>query len=92
MLDVSESGAKLMVRGSIEGLKLKEFFVIVIHRSGLSAPSVVMGQRGSDRREIRNAVEEKGGSSRIATVGGMPANALPLARMSFRARSKGRAR
>ena len=35
--DISETGAKLTIEGSVEGLHLKEFFLLLFHRPCLSA-------------------------------------------------------
>jgi len=35
--DISETGAKLTIEGSVEGLHLKEFFLLLSHRPCLSA-------------------------------------------------------
>ena len=67
MEDVSETGAKLTVEGSVEGLHLKEFFLLLSSTgTGLSALRAGLGQWRSDRRQFPEAgrQEEKGGQAR----------------------------
>ena len=58
MQDVSETGARLSIRDSIEGLKLKEFFPpVVIHRPNVPSLRAGLGQRRRNWREIRNSTD-----------------------------------
>ena len=56
MEDVSETGAKLTVEGSVEGLNLKEFFLL-LSSTGLCLPPLraVLGQWRPDRRQFPEA-------------------------------------
>jgi hypothetical protein len=60
MQDVSETGARLSIRDSIEGLKLKEFFLL-LSSAGLTVPPLRarLGQRRRNWREIRNSTDRK---------------------------------
>jgi hypothetical protein len=67
MEDVSQTGTKLTIHGSIEGLHLKEFFLL-LSSTGLAYRRCELAWvNGSDRRKIRNAISEekaKQGSAR----------------------------
>jgi hypothetical protein len=60
MQDVSETGARLSIRNSIEGLKLKEFFLL-LSSTGLTYRRwrARLGQRRRNWREIRNSTDRK---------------------------------
>jgi hypothetical protein len=58
MQDVSETGARLSIRDSIEGLKLKEFFLL-LSSTGLTYRRARLGQRRRNWREIRNSTDRK---------------------------------
>jgi hypothetical protein len=51
MQDVSETGAKLTIGGSIEGLPLKEFFLVLSTVEGIPALPTSLGQRRSGWRQ-----------------------------------------
>ena len=56
MIDVSQTGARLSVEGSLEGLDLKEFFLL-LSSTGLAYRRVPDGapRRGSNRRRLFEA-------------------------------------
>jgi hypothetical protein len=67
MEDVSETGAKLTVEGSVEGLHPEGILpAAVLHRPGLPPLRAGLGQWRSDRRQLPEAgrQEEEGGPAR----------------------------
>ena len=53
LMDVSDTGARLMVESSIKGLSLKEFFfAALLARSGLPPLPTSLGQWRSDRGDF----------------------------------------
>jgi hypothetical protein len=59
MLDVSSTGARLLVEGSIEGLQLKEFFLL-LSSTGLAYRRCEMIRVNGDEMGIRFLEEKQG--------------------------------
>src|SRR5258707_2114945 len=60
MQDVSETGARLSVRDSIEGLKLKRVLSpVVIYWPNVPSLRACLGQRRRNWREISNSTDRK---------------------------------
>jgi len=70
MLDVSSTGARLLVEGSLEGLQLKEFFLL-LSSTGLAYRRCEMIRINGDEMGLRFLEEKKGkkkGSRQDATT------------------------
>ena len=59
MLDVSSTGARLLVEGSVEGLQLKEFFLL-LSSTGLAYRRCEMIRINGDEMGLRFLEEKKG--------------------------------
>jgi PilZ domain-containing protein len=59
MLDVSSTGARLLVEGSLEGLQLKEFFLL-LSSTGLAYRRCEMIRINGDEMGLRFLEEKKG--------------------------------
>jgi hypothetical protein len=55
MEDVSQTGTKLTIHGSIEATPQRILPFAIIHRPGLPPLRAGLGQRRSDRRKVHNA-------------------------------------
>ena len=56
MIDVSQTGARLLIEDSLEGLDLKEFFLPLVYGSGVSSLPISACCRGSNRRRVSGAI------------------------------------
>ena len=63
MLDVSSTGARLLVEGSIEGLQLKEFFLL-LSSTGLAYRRCGMIRVNGDEMGVRFLQEKKGSKNK----------------------------
>jgi len=63
MLDVSSTGALLLVEGSLEGLQLKEFFLL-LSSTGLAYRRCEMIRISGDEMGVRFLEEKKGRKSK----------------------------
>jgi hypothetical protein len=64
MVDVSQTGARLSIEGSIEGLDLKEFFLL-LSSSGLAYRRCQMVRLVGDQIGVRFLKGEKGASKTV---------------------------
>ncbi len=65
MLDISSTGARLVVEGSIEGLNLKEFFLL-LSSTGLAYRRCEMIRISGDEMGVRFLREQKQSKNRIS--------------------------